>query len=413
MNNVTELCKNARLGAYKLNALTAEDRNNIITAIADEIDANHTEILSANAVDIHSLSDINSVFRDRLTLNPNRINTMRDGLRQISTLSDPIGEITDSWVTKAGLNISKVRAPLGVVGVIYEARPNVTIDVVGLCIKTANAVVLRGGSDAINTNRALYNIIIRAISRLNFPTDMVQFIDNKDRSATLQLLEQGKYVDVIIPRGGDKLKELVLKNATMPVIASAGGNCHVYVHKSADIDMAAKIILNAKTQRPTVCNSLEQVVIDRDILKTAITAIFPELRKAGVVIKADEEICALDSDCELATDSDYYTEHLSLTLSVKTVSDVYQAVEWINDHSTMHSDAIVASDQTVINYFTSQVDSGCIYVNASTRFTDGFEYGFGAEIGISTQKLHARGPLGIRQLTSEKYIAVGNGTIRD
>ena len=359
---------------------------------------------------------------------------------QITDLADPVGEVVDTWTNSSGLDISKVRASLGVIGVIYEARPNVTIDVAGLCIKTGNAVILRGGSDAINSNRALYKIMISAIESVGFSSDIVQFIDDTDRALTLDMLKLGKYIDVVIPRGGDTLKNLVLANATMPVIASAGGNCHLYVDSSADIDMAIEVILNAKTQRPSVCNALEQLLISRDILDIAVPKIFGALKNAGVVIKACNECieiynansqesdmctlyCAIDDggseECsmycggvELASEQDYYTEHLSLMISVKSVTGVVEAIDHINTHSTSHSEAIIATDQKIIDLFTAKVDSGCVYVNASTRFTDGFEFGFGAEIGISTQKLHARGPLGLRQLTSEKYICVGNGTIR-
>ncbi len=440
MKNIQKLAMLAKASSYKLSAMSDSDKNKILIAIANEITASSDEILKANIIDINALSGNNASFRDRLLLNPARINAMCEGLRQIAKLPNPIGEVVDVWTNKDGLEISKVRAALGVVGVIYEARPNVTIDVAALCIKAGNAVILRGGSDAINSNRALYMAMTRAIESVGFSGDIVMFVDDTDRSVTLDMLKLGKYIDVVIPRGGNELKNLVMENANMPVIASAGGNCHLYVDSSADIDMAIKVILNAKTQRPTVCNALEQLLISRDIIDSAVPNIFAALKNAGVIIKAcaesisvynssdmSSEECRMfcsgsnsgSEECEIycagveqATDKDYYTEHLGMEISVKIVSGVEEAIERINEHNTSHSDGIISSDKKNIDLFTSCVDSGCIYVNASTRFTDGFEFGFGAEIGISTQKLHARGPLGLRQLTSEKYICVGNGTIR-
>lgn len=412
MVDIRGLCQKAKQASYELGAMSSNDKNVILTAIANAILANKNYILTENKADIIALQGRDSAFLDRLTLNDSRIAAMSEGIMQIVKLPDPIGEVTDKWTAASGLKISKVRAPLGVIGVIYEARPNVTIDVAGLCIKTGNAVVLRGGSDAINSNRALYKVMKQAIVDAGYNDEFIQFVDDTDRSLTLEMLKQGDFIDVIIPRGGDKLKQLVLANATMPVIASAGGNCHTFVDKDADIDMACKIILNAKTQRPTVCNALEQLLIHKDILAQAVPKIFECLDNAGVKIKCDEECAKYYKNVSIATKEDYYEEHLDLIVTVKAVSSVEEAVEHINEHNTSHSEAIISNNAGSINLFTSKVDAGCIYVNASTRFTDGFEFGFGAEIGISTQKLHARGPLGLKQLTSEKYIAVGNGTIR-
>ncbi|HRF36653.1 MAG TPA: glutamate-5-semialdehyde dehydrogenase, partial [Clostridia bacterium] len=361
---------------------------------------------------IETLKGKDSAFLDRLTLNEKRIQAMSEGIKQIVLLPDPVGEVTEKWTAYSGLQISKVRAPLGVIGVIYEARPNVTIDVAGLCIKTGNSVILRGGSDAINSNRALYKVMKEAIEGIGISSNFIQFVNDTDRSLTMEMLKQGDYIDVIIPRGGDKLKQLVLENATMPVIASSGGNCHIYVDNDCDLDLACKVILNAKVQRPTVCNALEQLLINKDILAEAVPKIFAELDKAGVLIKCDEECAKYYSNVQLASEEDYFEEHISMVISVKSVASVDDAINHINIHSTGHSEAIISNNQKNIDKFTTKVDSGCVYVNASTRFTDGFEFGFGAEIGISTQKLHARGPLGLKQLTSEKYICVGNGTIR-
>lgn len=412
MIDVEDICREAKKSSYLIGAMSSEEKNNILKIIGEAIINNIDEILEANKLDIDNLSGRDKTFLDRLTLTEKRIIAMSDGLKDLIAYPDPIGEIVDEWTNRAGLKISKVRAPLGVIAVIYEARPNVTVDVAGLCIKTGNAVVLRGGSDAINSNRALYNVIKNALKMNNYPENIVQFIDDTDRNKTLELLKQGKYIDVVIPRGGNKLKDLVLSNATMPVIASAGGNCHIYVEKSADINSAIKVILNAKTQRPTVCNACEQLLIDKDIIEYAVPEIFKALEENGVVVKADKE-CQKYYKCEIATEEDYYEEHLGMVLSVKSVNDINEAIDRINTHSTSHSEAIISEDKCAIDKFVKEVDSGCLYVNASTRFTDGFEFGFGAEIGISTQKLHARGPLGARQLTSEKYVVVGNGTIRE
>ena len=389
MIDVTALCERAKQSSYSLSSLSNDIKNSMLICIADGIKLNEKAILDANKLDILSLKGRDSAFLDRLTLNNARIDAMCDGLIQITHLNDPIGEVIDVWTNASGLEISKVRAPLGVIAVIYEARPNVTVDVAGLCIKTGNSVVLRGGSDAINSNRALYECMSNSLSKGGFNAEVVQFVDDTDRNTTMELLKQGNYIDVIIPRGGDTLKKLVLANATMPVIASAGGNCHIYVDEFADIDQAVDVVLNAKTQRPTVCNACEQLLINRKILEKAVPEILGKLRKNGVEILADQEIINCFSAAKLATETDYYTEHLALIISVKTVENVQEAVAHINKHNTSHSEAIISKNQENINIFTSNVDAGCIYVNASTRFTDGFEFGFGAEIGISTQKLHA------------------------
>lgn len=412
MINIKELCMAAKNASYELSAMTADQKNDILTAIADAIIKEKDFILAQNKLDIETLKGKDSAFLDRLTLNEKRIQAMSEGIKQIVLLPDPVGEVTEKWTAYSGLQISKVRAPLGVIGVIYEARPNVTIDVAGLCIKTGNSVILRGGSDAINSNRALYKVMKEAIESIGISSDFIQFVNDTDRSLTTEMLKQGDYIDVIIPRGGDKLKQLVLENATMPVIASSGGNCHIYVDNDCDLDLACKVILNAKVQRPTVCNALEQLLINKDILADAVPKIFAELDKAGVLIKCDEDCAKYYRNAQLASEDDYFEEHISMVISVKSVENVDEAINHINIHSTGHSEAIISNNQKNIDKFTTKVDSGCVYVNASTRFTDGFEFGFGAEIGISTQKLHARGPLGLKQLTSEKYICVGNGTIR-
>ena len=285
MINIKELCMAAKNASYELSAMTADQKNDILTAIADAIIKEKDFILAQNKLDIETLKGKDSAFLDRLTLNEKRIQAMSEGIKQIVLLPDPVGEVTEKWTAYSGLQISKVRAPLGVIGVIYEARPNVTIDVAGLCIKTGNSVILRGGSDAINSNRALYKVMKEAIEGIGISSNFIQFVNDTDRSLTMEMLKQGDYIDVIIPRGGDKLKQLVLENATMPVIASSGGNCHIYVDNDCDLDLACKVILNAKVQRPTVCNALEQLLINKDILADAVPKIFAELDKAGVLIK--------------------------------------------------------------------------------------------------------------------------------
>lgn len=413
MINVENICKNAKIGSYKLQKYSSDDRNKMLKLIADAIWRNKEEIIKQNLIDLENIPDVDKVFKDRLTLNDKRIEIMCDGLTQLIALPDPVGEVVEEWKTESGLDIKKVRASLGVIGVIYEARPNVTADVVGLCIKTSNAVVLRGGSNAIHSNRAIYRVIKKALETGGFASDFIQFLDDTDRACSKELLKQDKYIDVIIPRGGDTLKKMVLSEATMPVIASAGGNCHTYIHESADISKAIPVILNAKIQRPTVCNATEQLIVDEAIAEKILPCLFSELRACGVTIKGDEKSLKIDTKIEKATENDYFTEFHDLIIAVKIVAGIDEAIAWINAHNTMHSDAILAEDISAQERFASEIDSGCIYINASTRFTDGYEFGFGAEIAISTQKLHARGPLGLRQLTSEKYVVTGDYTERN
>ncbi len=412
MLSVRDVCLKAKEAAFELAAATTEEKNKMLYAIANAINSNKAKIYDANALDIEAARGvIKDSMLDRLTLTEARINTMVDGVMQVASLPDPIGEVTDSWVIKNGLKFTKVRVPLGTIGVIYEARPNVTVDVAALCLKSGNCVVLRGGKEAINSNRALYEIISKAIEEAGFNKDVVGFIDGTSRELSAELLKQGDCIDVVIPRGGDGLKHFVLENATMPVIASAGGVCHAYIHESANLDMAEKIIYNAKMQRPSVCNALEQLIIDRSIA-AHLPSLLVRMVKDGCTINGSEEVCKLVPGAELCEATEYKKEHLDLTLTVSIVDNYIEAINQINNNNTKHSDAIIAQDQNVIEIFKKKVDTGCLYVNASTRFTDGFEFGFGAEIGISTQKLHARGPLALKQLTSEKYIIVGNGQVR-
>lgn len=412
MNNVRESCKLAQNAAFSLSAVDSKTKNDMLECIAQALLLNKEKILKANLVDLDNAKELSLSMQDRLKLTPERIDAMAEGVKQIIKLKDPIGEVTKEWTIENGLHFNKVRVPLGVIAVIYEARPNVTIDVAALCLKSGNAVILRGGKEAINSNRALYEVIKTALEDNNFDPNVVVFIDDTSRESSKELLMQGDLVDVVIPRGGNGLKHFVMENATMPVIASAGGNCHTYVHESADIELAKNVIYNAKMSRPSTCNALEQILIDRKIAKTALPTILENLIKDGCRVTGSKEVCDIISQAVLAKEEDYKKEHLDYELTVYIVDDYLEAIDRINHNNTKHSEAIIAKDEKVISFFEKKVDAGCVYVNTSTRFTDGFQFGFGAEIGISTQKLHARGPLGLEQLTSEKYIVVGNGQIR-
>lgn len=410
---IEKICADARNASYKLAFCKSEEKNRILTAIADGIEAHREEIKKANAIDtVNARGVLPDAMIDRLTLTDGRIDLMAEGVRQVVALDDPVGKVVREWTTANGLKFKKVRASLGVIGVIYESRPNVTVDVASLCIKSGNGVILKGGKEAINSNRKLFEIIQEAIEKCGFDKNFVGFIDDIDRQATYDMLQQSKYIDVIIPRGSDKLKKFVLTNSQIPVIASSGGNCHVYVEKSADLKMAEDIVYNAKMQRVSVCNAAEQLLVDEAIAKEFLPKMLARLMKDGCKINGCEKTCALVDGVNPAAEEDYKTEREDYILTVKVVKDYVEAIDRINENGTKHSEAIVSTDEKVMEIFTGMVDAGCVYTNASTRFTDGFEYGFGAEIGISTQKLHARGPLGLEQLTSEKYIVTGNGQIR-
>lgn len=413
MFDVGSVCARAKKQSYELATMSAERKNSILYAIADEIDASEARIIESNEIDLANAQSLSEAMRDRLRLTPQRIAAMSQGVRDVAKLDDPVGEVTEQWQRPNGLNISKVRVPLGVIGVIYESRPNVTADVAALCIKSGNCVVLRGGKEAINSNRCLYEIIAGAIKKAGVSPDIVAFVDDATREGTLSLLRQSEYVDVIIPRGGDGLKKFVLENATMPVIASAGGNCHIYVEKTADLAMATEVVMNAKLSRPSTCNALEQLLVDESVAKEFLPTVTSALMNEGCKVNGSEEAHSYCDAIEVCDENEFKKEHGDKVLTVYVIRNgVQEAVDRINENGTGHSDCIITNDEGKANYFTGKVDSACVYVNASTRFTDGFEFGFGAEIGISTQKLHARGPLGLKQLTSEKYIVKGNGQVR-
>ncbi len=413
MENIEKVCCAVRNATYRLSLYDSLTKNKILGAIADMIENSAEEIKKINALDIENAKGkLSEAMIDRLALTDARIALMAEGVRQVAELADPVGKIVREWTVESGLSIKKVRAPLGVIGVIYESRPNVTVDVASLCIKSGNGVILKGGKEAINTNRALFDIIRRAIGELGLDKDIIGFVDDVDRQATYDMLQQAKYIDVVIPRGSDGLKKFVLANSQIPVIASSGGNCHVYVEKSADLNMAKAIVYNAKMQRVSVCNAAEQLLVDEAIADEFLPDMLKSLQDGGCKIIGDEQVQKYADGVIPAKEEDYKTEREDYVITVKIVKDYTEAIDRINANGTKHSEAIVSRDEKIMDVFTTAVDAGCVYTNASTRFTDGFEFGFGAEIGISTQKLHARGPLGLEQLTSEKYVITGHGEIR-
>ena len=418
MFDLDMLGKNARKAAQKLSLYSGELKNEALLACASALLSNEERILSENEADVMNAekNGVSAAMTDRLRLDHGRIEAMAEGLRQITELPDPTGEILESFERPNGLKIEKVRVPLGVIGIIYESRPNVTADAFGLCFKTGNAVILRGGSDAINTNRAIVEAIREALSRKGLEEDALQLITDTSRETATSFMRLNRYVDVLIPRGGAGLIRSCLENATIPCIETGTGNCHIYVDESADLDMALDIIDNAKTQRMGVCNACESLLVHEAIASRAIPLIYERLTGKSVEIRAGERALQIvRGSCpglKEATEEDFFTEYLDAVISLQTVRDVDEAIEHINRYSTHHSEAIITRDPQNAEKFLSGIDSAAVYVNASTRFTDGFEFGFGAEIGISTQKLHARGPMGLKELTSYKYKIRGNGQVR-
>lgn len=390
-------------------------KDDALKAIADSLKENAHTIIKANNIDIENGKNagLTSSLLDRLALTQERINSMADGVLQVAALPDPIGTVLEGRTLKNGLRIEKVRVPMGVIGIIYEARPNVTSDAAALCLKAGSAVILRGGKEAINSNKAIADIMRNAIEKTGFPRDCIALVEDTSRQSATQLMQLSEYLDVLIPRGGAGLIKSVVENAKVPVIETGVGNCHVYVDKSADLEMAAKIIFNAKTSRPSVCNAIETVLVHKDIAKEALPKIKAELDKKNVEIRGCKVTKSILGECVVpATDNDYAIEFLDYIIAVKVVDSLDDALSHIAKYSTGHSESIITSDYNSANRFTDCVDSAAVYVNASTRFTDGGEFGLGAEIGISTQKLHARGPMGLNELTSSKFIIHGNGQIR-
>ena len=399
---------------YALQKLTATEKNKALLHASEALLSHTEEILSANEKDIKAGKEkgMHEGLLDRLALTETRIAAMAEGLRQIAALEDPIGEIMDTFIRPNGLKISKVRVPLGVIGIIYESRPNVTADAFGLCFKAGNAVILKGGSDALLSNKAITVVLRNALQESGICADALQLIDSGDREITKAFMKMKEYVDVLIPRGGAGLIRSVVENSTIPVIETGTGNCHIYVDREADLNMAVSIIINAKTQRIGVCNACESLVIHKDIKDAFLPVLAEGLRSHHVEMRGDEAVREVLSDCLPATEEDYASEYLDYIISMKTVADVDEAIAHINKYNTKHSEAIITKNELTAEKFLKEIDAACVYVNASTRFTDGFEFGFGAEIGISTQKLHARGPMGLKELTSYKYQIHGNGQIR-
>lgn len=399
---------------YALQKLTATEKNKALLHASEALLSHTEEILSANEKDIKAGKEkgMHEGLLDRLALTETRIAAMAEGLRQIAALEDPIGEIMDTFIRPNGLKISKVRVPLGVIGIIYESRPNVTADAFGLCFKAGNAVILKGGSDALLSNKAITVVLRNALQESGICADALQLIDSGDREITKAFMKMKEYVDVLIPRGGAGLIRSVVENSTIPVIETGTGNCHIYVDREADLNMAVNIIINAKTQRIGVCNACESLVIHKDIKDAFLPVLAEGLRTHHVEMRGDEAVREVLSDCLPATEEDYASEYLDYIISMKTVTDVDEAIAHINKYNTKHSEAIITKNELTAEKFLKEIDAACVYVNASTRFTDGFEFGFGAEIGISTQKLHARGPMGLKELTSYKYQIHGNGQIR-
>lgn len=400
---------------YELQKLTTEEKNNALQAVASALEHQSARILTANGKDyeIAKQGGMAEGLLDRLKLTDSRIESMAEGLRQIAKLDDPVGEVMETFDRPNGLHISKVRVPMGVIGIIYEARPNVTADAFGLCFKTGNAVILKGGKDAFYSNEAITEIIRETLCGMNIPADAIQLITDNDRAVTTAFMQLKQYVDVLIPRGGAGLIRAVVENSTIPVIETGTGNCHIYVDEDADLEQAIPIIINAKTQRIGVCNACESLLVHEKIADRFLPALGEALKEKSVEIRGDRKVMTLIPDALEATEADYGTEYLDYIISMKTVASVEEAVAHINKYNTRHSDAILTENTAHAETFLQGVDSACVYVNASTRFTDGFEFGFGAEIGISTQKLHARGPMGLKELTTYKYLIRGNGQIRE
>ena len=409
-----EIGSRAKAVSRTLNNLGSREKNIGLEEAARALLEGEDEILAANQADYEKAesSGMSKGMLDRLALNPGRIQSMADGLLKVAALDDPVGEVISMKLRPNGLKIGQKRVPLGVIAMIYEARPNVTADAFGLCFKSGNAVILKGGSDAIESNKAIAKWLRTGLTRAGLPEDALQLIEDTSRETTKELMRLNRYVDVLIPRGGAGLIRSVVENSTVPVIETCTGNCHIYVDETADLEMAADIIMNAKTQRVGVCNACESVLVHKDVKDALLPVLAKRLQEKHVEIRADEAAYALIPGAVHATEEDWGKEYLDYILSIKVVSSVEEAIAHINKYNTKHSEAIITNNYEHAQKFLDEVDAAAVYVNASTRFTDGFEFGFGAEIGISTQKLHARGPMGLLALTTTKYIIYGNGQVR-
>lgn len=404
----------AKTAARTLSKLSTAQKNEALTAMAEGLLTHTAEIIAANTIDIKGakLRNMPDPMIDRLTLTAERIAAMAEGIRQVVALPDPVGQYLDTWDRPNGLHLEKITVPLGVIAMIYESRPNVTVDAAALSVKSGNACILRGGSEAIESNKALVTVLRDALTEAGITADAVNLIENTDRALVQELLTARQYVDLAIPRGGAGLIQMVVHTATVPCIETGSGVCHVYVDKDADLDMAVRIIENAKVSRPSTCNAMETLLVHEDVLESLLAKLVPVLTKDKVELRGDEAVRVAYGELKAATDEDWSTEYNALILSIKTVSSLQEALDHIRRFSTHHSETIVTQNVDTANAFLRDVDSAAVYVNASTRFTDGFEFGFGAEIGISTQKLHVRGPMGLSALVTYKYVIHGNGQIR-
>lgn len=415
MTYIETLGANAKAASKILASATTESKNKALAAIADALEANADKIIAENEKDLAAADSngISKVMQDRLRLNNDRIKGMAEGVRALIKLEDPVGAVDFGYTRPNGMKITRVRVPMGVIGIIYESRPNVTSDAGALCLKAGSASILRGGKEAYNSNKIICAVMGEALQSAGLPTESIQFVDDTTREVTTELMQCDKYLDLLIPRGGAGLIKAVKKNASVPVIETGVGNCHVYADASADLEMAVNIIDNGKTQRPSVCNAIESLLVHKDIAEKLLPMVKERFASHNVEIRGDAETQRiLGSSVVPATEEDYATEFLDYIISVKVVNDIDEAIAHIAKYSTGHSECIVTNSIASADKFQREVDSACVYVNASTRFTDGGEFGFGAEIGISTQKMHARGPMGLKEITSCKYLINGNGQIR-
>ena len=414
MNSIMQMAIDSRKAAEFLVRADAAQKNKALKHIAGYILSAKKQILEENKKDLENAKKkgISDALLDRLMLNEARIENIAMEIGNVVAIDDPVGEKIESKKMQNGLKISKIRVPLGVIGIIYESRPNVTVDAATLCLKSGNAVILRGGSDAINSNKALADTVRNALKESGFPENAVQLIEDTDRERVNEMLKLHGFIDVIIPRGSGSLIQMVIENSKIPVIETGEGNCHIFVDASADLAKATRIIINAKTQRPGVCNAAEKLLVHKDIANKFLPSAIKELRKSKVEIRGCERTKKIVNDIKLATEADWPKEYLDLIIAIKIVDSVDAAIAHINKYSTKHSDAILSNDGKNIEKFLKEIDSACVYANASTRFTDGAQFGLGSEIGISTQKLHARGPMGLKELTTYKYLIEGSGQIR-
>ena len=412
---ITDMCQRAKTASVKMAKLTSEQKVTALCRMANALEANCEKILAANLTDVDAAvhSGLKASLIDRLALDRKKIQTMAKELREVSALPDPIGTILNTWTRPNGLIISQVRVPLGVVGIIYESRPNVTSDSAGICIKSGNAVILRGGSDALNSNVTVGEVLRDALSGTEVPIDAVQVVESADREFVEELMQMREYIDVLIPRGGADLIRTVVEKSRIPVIETGTGNCHVYVEEDADLQKATPIVINSKCQRPGTCNAAEKLVVHAKIAERYLPVVVAALRENGVEVRGDQETRRIIPDVKAATEEDWYTEYLDLIIGVKVVKDLDAAIAHINKYGTHHSDSILTADFDKAMRFIKEIDSAAVYWNASTRFTDGNQFGLGAEIGISTQKLHARGPMSVQHLTTTKYVILGSGQIRN